>query len=494
MHKRINFISALICQLLSVIYGLVVPRLIIGYFGSEVNGLISSITQFLGFISLLEGGLGAVVLAELYSPIENNDTEHIRKVICACQRLFSIIGIVFVGYTIILAFVLPITIGGSRSFEYVCLLVFILSLSTFSQYVFSITNKLLLQAQQKIYIVNFVTSATFLVNVIIAVIVVKFYPNVHFLKLFSSIAFFIQPIIYSRFVDKKYKTSIFDKNIKYKLENRWSGFGQNIAHFINMNTDIIVVTIFIGLTSVSVYSVYMLAVIALRNLVSTINNSYQSVFGKYYVESHEKLTNSFTNFSLFNLALSSSLFMTCLLLINPFVSLYVGGAKDANYYEPVFALIIIIANYLYSVREPFRLVILSAGKFKKTNFGSFMEAGLNLFISILLVKFLGLVGIAIGTLIAIGFRLLYFMWFLKKDVLLFEYKKYLPHFLKASALLITNIVLFFVVDFHISNFYMFILIGAAVFLTESLVAFSCLMGPKKMIQYFRHSFFKTNIK
>ena len=73
MNNKKNAISSLALQLATIAQGLILPKLILGAFGSEVNGLVSSITQFLSFISLLEGGLGAVVLAELYGPIEKKE-------------------------------------------------------------------------------------------------------------------------------------------------------------------------------------------------------------------------------------------------------------------------------------------------------------------------------------------------------------------------------------------------------------------------------------
>lgn len=89
MNKRKNLLSALLYQITHLIYGLVVPRLILGSFGSELNGMVSSITQFLSFISLLEGGLGAVVLAELYTPIEENDDNRIKGILYSCQSFLD---------------------------------------------------------------------------------------------------------------------------------------------------------------------------------------------------------------------------------------------------------------------------------------------------------------------------------------------------------------------------------------------------------------------
>lgn len=89
MNSKKNLITALILQVATILQGLILPRLIITTFGSDVNGLISSVTQFLSFISLLEGGLGAVVLAELYAPMEVDDKVKIKSVLLACQRFFN---------------------------------------------------------------------------------------------------------------------------------------------------------------------------------------------------------------------------------------------------------------------------------------------------------------------------------------------------------------------------------------------------------------------
>ena len=96
MNNKKNAVSALMLQLATMVQGLILPRLILTYFGSEVNGLVSSVTQFLGFISLLEGGLGAVVLAELYRPIEEWDDKKISRILEACQAFFNHLAIAFI--------------------------------------------------------------------------------------------------------------------------------------------------------------------------------------------------------------------------------------------------------------------------------------------------------------------------------------------------------------------------------------------------------------
>lgn len=488
MHNRKNMFWALCSQLAITLRGLILPSLFIHTFGSSVNGLISSITQFLSFITLLEGGLGAVVLAELYRPIELHKDDDIIKILCACQRFFNLLSAVFIGYTAILAVIYPLLIKKDYGFVFTASLIIIMSLSTLIEYLFSITNKLLLQAEQKFYVVSAIQTITTVINVILTVVLIKIYPSVHLVKFGSALIYLAQPIVFSHTVEKKYQVrfSKLKKYKGYKLENQWSGFAQNLAHYINMNTDIILITIALSLADVSVYSVYMLAVNALRTIFVTINNSYQSALGKYYVEKNpDTLKTKFDKFQTLNCLLSLVLFNTCLLLINGFVSTYTKGISDASYYQPIFAIIIVLANMIYSIREPYRLLVLAAGKFKETNFGSIMEAILNFGISILLVYRFGLIGVAIGTLIAITYRLIYFLYFLRRNILYKNNLNYLYLILVCALVSIINILVYLYSPVQIQSWIDFIVKGIVTVIFEGIITgvlyiFSCKIFRKKM--------------
>lgn len=467
MNNKKNAISSIILQLATIVQGLILPRLILSAFGSETNGLISSVTQFLSFISLLEGGLGAVVLAELYAPIEKEDEVKVRSILIACQNFFNKLAMAFVIYTIVLTFAYPIFIVKSFSFEFTSSMVIILSLTTLIQYLFSITYKLYLQANQKLYIVNLVSTATIILNTISAIVIILVYPEIHVVKLVSGIIYLLQPVILKHFIEKKYQLQTISRKELRKeaskstaLRNRWSGFSQNLAHFINMNTDVALLTVFSSLGSVSVYTVYMLAINALKGIITSIGNSYQSALGKYIAEEKiDKLKTNFSQFENFFWFIGTVSFGTCYILINSFVSIYTAGIHDANYYQPVFAVIITFANMIYVIREPYRLLILAAGKFKETNFGSIAEALINLTISMLLIRKFGLIGVAIGTFVAITYRLVYFIWYLKRDILFRKISSYVHNALSSIVTILCDAVILVKFPINADNFIAFGVIG-----------------------------------
>ena len=489
MNNRKNIITALFQQAVSVVSAFILPRLIIGTFGSEVNGLVSSITQFLSFISLLEGGLGAVILAELYKPIEQKDDNRIIEVLSAGSRFFEKLAIIFIAYSAVVSIVFPLLNAGTFSFGYICSMVWILSISTLIHYLFSVTNKLYLQADQKVYIVNLATAGVVAANLIATLILIKIFPEIHAVKLISGLVYLIQPIIYNRFVDRKYHISLLGNKADISvLSNRWDGFAQNLAHFINRNTDIAVLTVCVGYAQVSVYSVYMIVINGLMSMISLISNSYQSAFGKYYASGdYDLLRKKFIRYSDINWCLCLVIYNICLLLINHFIRLYMGGITDADYYQPTFALIIILANLLYCIREPYRFLVLAAGKFKETNKGAIIEAVLNLSVSIILSRRFGLAGVAIGTLVAILYRFIYFAVFLRDNIINLKIKTYIPNIAITLIVVAVNAAVYLLYDFRIDTVTDFILQGMVIGIAELLITGICFAA----LRYIRRPFEST---
>ena len=85
----LNTASALCYQLVSLVCGFVLPKFVIPYFGSDANGLLNSITQFLSVISLCEAGVGAVVQASLYQPLAKRDWPQVSRVMTSSRRFFG---------------------------------------------------------------------------------------------------------------------------------------------------------------------------------------------------------------------------------------------------------------------------------------------------------------------------------------------------------------------------------------------------------------------
>lgn len=413
-----NTISDLLLQLVTVICGFIVPRLMLTFFGSSVNGTVLSINQFLGYIIILETGVGAVIKATLYKPLAENDTVKLSGIIAASEKFFRKIAYIFIVYLFMLAILYPYLVRESFSRLYIFSLVLIIGISTFVQYYFSISYQILLQTDQRMYLTSMLQIATVIVNTILVVIMIKLGAGIHVVKLGSAVVFIIRPIVLKIYVERKYNL---DKKVPQDnkaIQQRWDGLGQHIAYFIHTNTDMVVLTLFTDIKEVSVYSIYYMIVISISKLISSVSNGISAAFGDMMArDEKEILHKTFNLFEFINFILTTISYTSTALLIVPFVTVYTNGVSDVNYLRPSFAYILVAAEAIYCLRSPYTVIVYGAGHFKQTNRGAYIEAGLNIIISIILVIKFGIIGVAVGTLIAILFRTMELANYLSKCIL-----------------------------------------------------------------------------
>ena len=403
----INIISNIILQVVNVITGFIIPKIMLSYFGSNVNGLVSSITQFLSYISLVEGGISGVVIASLYKPLVDKDDEKLSSVIKSSNNFYRKIGLVFTLYTIILAFIYPLLFNKNFSYIYMFSLVLILSINLFIQYMFSLTLRNLLKADKKGYIVSLTQSLILILTVILTFISVKIYPSVHILKLLSSSLFLLQPIIFSRYVNKNYKIKKSSKVDNKLISQRWNGFAINLAAFIHNSTDITVLTFFTNLATVSIYSVYSIVTSGLKAIINAISSAIVPPIGKTYASGNFNELNKKMDLYEYIIFITVFYFFTIAsLLITPFVMIYTSGINDANYNQFLFGILLVISEALYLIKFPHLNLSYSANKFKELTIPAFIEAFINIIVSLILVKRFGLIGVSIGTICGMTYRMM----------------------------------------------------------------------------------------
>ena len=414
-----NVISSLLLQFVTIISGFVVPKIILSYFGSEVNGLIASINQFLNYIQLLEGGLSGVIMAALYKPLAEKNMKKISSVVNATQLFFKRITIIFVVYMLGVAFIYPVFVNTGYTYVYSFALVIVLGSHLFVQYFFSLTLKLLLNADRKVYIVSITQIIIVVSNMIAVVVFAKVFSDVLLIKIASAIIFLIQPLIYGYYVKKHYTIDKTESPDNEALSQRWSGFGINLAYFIHTNTDVIILTLFSSLSNISVYAVYLLVINAMKNLVVAVSQAVTPSFGKSIATDEIKTANDKFELYEFGIFYITTIIFTCgVFLITPFIRVYTSNIHDADYEQYLFGYILTIAEMIYCYRDPYVSASYAAGHFKQVTKYAVIEVIINLVLSITMVHKFGIVGVAIGTLVSMVYRTIAHIWYLRENILM----------------------------------------------------------------------------
>ncbi|MBQ3408631.1 MAG: polysaccharide biosynthesis C-terminal domain-containing protein [Clostridia bacterium] len=433
-----NILTTLILQVITLICGFIIPKLIISFYGSNVNGLVTSITKFLAYISLLELGFGPVVKSVLYKPIAYKNKDEIEKILKASEKFFKNIAYIFIAYILILCFAMPMIVSDEFSLSFTIPLVIIIAISTFAEYYFGMTYRLYLQAEQKTYIISIIQVSTLVLNTIITVTLVKLGVCIHIVKLVTAIIFIFRPILQNLYVKKKYSINLKHVDNDYKIKQKWDGMAQHIAYVIHSNTDIIILTLCSSMTEVSVYYVYLIIVTSIKNIIQSLTNGIDATFGNMVAKGEiDKLNKALKLYEVIYFTIITIIFSGVLFLITPFVGVYTKGIMDVNYFRPVFGYLIVISEFIWAIREPYNTIIKVAGHFKETKIGAWVEAIINISISILLVWKYGIVGVAIGTLVAISIRAVELVYHTSKYIL----KRTLGYIFKYIVIMLLEVLI-----------------------------------------------------
>lgn len=423
----LNSTSSILYQIVTIICGFVLPRFFLVYYGSEVNGLVYSITQFLGFISLAECGVGAVVQSTLYKPLADQDMQEVSKIVVSAERFFKRIAYLLLAYTAILMIFYPLITLDSFEYLFTLILIFVISISTFAQYYLGMTYKLLLDADQLGFIQYNIHSVALILNTVSCIVLMKVGTSIQMVKMTTSLIYVLQPILITRIAKKKYNI---DHKIKFSeepIKQKWHGLAQHIAAVVLDNTDTVVLTLLSTLENVSIYAVYHLVVNGVKQIIVSVTNGMQAMFGNMLAKNEKNaLNNAFDNIEWLLHVLVTFVFSVTGVLILPFVSIYTAKITDAEYIVPVFAYLITLAQAAFCLRLPYHIMVKAAGHYKQTQASAIIEAAINVVVSVVLVFKFGLVGVAVGTFAAMAYRTVYLVCYLSKNIL---YRK-IGHFLK----------------------------------------------------------------
>src|SRR5690554_6315052 len=112
-----NSIAAITLQVIILISGLIIPRLIIEKFGSEVNGLVVSSKQLISYLNYLELGLGGSLIFLLYKPLANNEFDNINALVSKGNKEFKKISHIFLLGVIIISCIYPFIVSSTLSYH-----------------------------------------------------------------------------------------------------------------------------------------------------------------------------------------------------------------------------------------------------------------------------------------------------------------------------------------------------------------------------------------
>lgn len=454
-----SMVLGILQQIMTLVIGLIAPRLFLMTFGSETNGVLNTISNIFSYLALVEAGVGTVALQVLYETIGNKNRDATNGVLSAVHVYFKRAGLIYFIGVILLAIIYPISINTTLSYGTVFWLVILSGMGGVINFWFQGKYKLYLQAEGKNYIISTLSMIVyFITNLSKIAMIMMGYDVVAIYVVYFAIN--VGQMLFIEWYIRKFYPWLnvhVTPNID-AISQKMAVLVQQITWIICSNTDILVLT-YVGknLKLVSVYAVYLMIYNMIENLFKNIFGSFHYLLGQKYHVSKEQYMPYHEAYESISMAVSFGLYTTAFFLMTPFLKLYTNGITDIQYVDQYLPLLFTIMHLLSSGREASSRVINFAQHFREMQWRAILESVINIIVSVLLVKRLGIYGVLLGTIVAYLYRtndiILYASKHILKRKCWITYKRWIFNFLIFSLSIIVNRI----VNLNSSSFMLFLL-------------------------------------
>lgn len=409
----------LVSQIVNIIMQFVVRQIFIQYVGAELLGLDSAILAILNIFSLTESGLSTAMIVFLVTPLQEEDYNQVNAILNTFRIMYKRIGIVYIMLAVFAMPLLPYFITGIVINKQVYLYYTLLAVNGALTYFLSY-RKVLLFAEQKMYIQKMADFFSYIIFGIIQIIALAVFRN-YILYLVVKIAqTFSSNFFIYLFCGKNYPYLVkqeCDNNLLKKLgEDMKQLFGGQLAGYVYNSSDSLIISKMINTVQVAYYNNYYLVVNGLKVLLFSIFNAAVPTLKKYMVETggdKELDYNIFELYTHISFILGAMVIVPAMLLIDDFIILWIGKAFLLK--KAIFILLM-LDLFICILQNPLGNYLIANEMFEDSKKADSIGAILNLIISIALVFNCKLEGVLIGTVFS---RMI--QWWLKGRVVLKKY-------------------------------------------------------------------------
>lgn len=468
-----NSVSAAWLQIVVFVSGLITPKIMLSYYGSEINGLVSSITQFISYFDLVTAGLAGAGIYALYKPLANKNYDEINRIVSASKKMYIRSGYIFLSLITILALAYPIMVKTTLlSNIEVGILVFILGADGVAN-MFSLSKyNVLLSADQKNSVITTVTSIRQIITVFLIVFLARAGVGIVFLRLSIVSTILLRSIVLASYCKKHYKFLDFKAEPNFKaLDKRWDALFQQLLGVIQTGAPVVLLTLLVkDLKVVSVYSVFNMVILGISGLLSIFTSGLSASFGEVIARKEiDTLQKAYREFEFAYYWLITIIYSTTFITIMSFVNIYTKGITDINYSRPVVGFLFVLNALLFNIKIPQGMLVMSAGMYRETRWRAAFQALIVVVLGAFLTPRFGLTGVLVALIAANLYRAVDLFIFIPKYVTLLPVSESLKRVLTMAIEIGAVFIIARLVSFTPKNYFMWIVYATACVVLSALI-------------------------
>ena len=447
-----NILIGFLNQFVNLILGFISRSVFIRFLGVELLGVNGLFCDVLSLLSMADLGFNTAMAYSFYKPISENDEKKISALITFYKKIYNIIALTITIIGLSLIPFLDLIINTDKDIPFLEVYYLFSLAGVVISYLF-IYKTAIITADQKNYVVTRITIVVNFIKTIVQILLLIIFKNYILYLAVNLLCNFLNNYIASRKAVKLYPY-INNKNILSKedrksiFENMKSIFLFKLSAMLLNATDNTIISVLIGTIAVGYYSNYLMITNKVISIIQIIFRALTASIGNLVIKEDSK-----KRYEIFRASQSVSfiicgIIVTCFsVLINDFINIWLGKEFVFDYSV---VLAISFNMYLSCVLQPLWTYREATGLYVRTKYVMLIAAIVNLVLSIILGKILGIGGILLASAIA---RLSTYFWY--EPLLLFKeyFEKpvrnyYIPIFINVIIMVFT-IILFNKVSFAI---------------------------------------------
>lgn len=406
VESQYNLIFSLINNIVLTVFGFVTRTVFINSLGSDYLGLNGLFTNVLSLLSLAELGIGSAITFSLYKPIAENDNEKIKSLMGLYKSSYRLVGwiILIVGLMLTPFLKYIVNLDAGIDINYYVIYIMFLSNSVISYWFFAYRS-VIIYANQEGYITTKIETSFNFIRYILQFIALLIFKNYYLYLLLPIISGIVKNIIVSNVAGKRYPI-INEKNVRPLEKKERKAIFQNvfalslfrISGVVYGATDNIIISRWLGTSMVGIVSNFTMIIQMVTTYINMLFQSmYASVGNLNATENKEYKYKIFKRLNLMNywVYCYSTICLGCFL--NPCIKIWLGNEYCLSTSTVDLLAIVFLIPGLNNVINVYKD---ACGLFKEVQFRALATAIINLVVSIILVKDIGINGVYIGTVVA----------------------------------------------------------------------------------------------
>ena len=467
-----NSLVSFISQVIIIVLAMVIPMIVILNYGSDTNGLTNTVTQIFMYMDMLEAGIGQAAQNALYKYIGKDDRTGISRVMSVARRYYRRISLVYATLVAVLAFVLPFTFRTDVPGTVVSVYVIFGGATSLIAFYFTSLWVVFLNANGKSYITNMIALFNKVLLYVVIILLSLGRVNIAFIQIGCFLVSLIPLFLYLGYMKKNYSWIDYgaaDKN--EKLPDRNAYVISEVSWTVFSSTDMIVLSVLVSTKLASVYATYAMVFTALETLLNGVYYSIKYVLGQTYHDRREDYEKVHDVFNSVFLGSSVILLSVCYRLIIPFVIMYTRGVTDTEYIWIWLPLGFCLVKFLSRSRMVAGNLTGIAGYAKQVSRVSFLEAVINIVLSVVLVVRYGIYGVLYATVAALLVKSVYVNVLADRRIMNRSCLRTVTVFLGNFVIFLLAVFVQYMHPLDVQNFSMFFLWGIGLVCIYSVIVF-----------------------